>query len=121
MDRIFGLIRPATTPAPIPTPATVAANQQQQIDDELRKLSALPRSVPNWVALDFWLDRKLAHARIQARLEAGRDDYLIAQQGGQRCEKCEQEITPGTAYVHQPGTGGLVQHVRCEGGEGGSR
>lgn len=115
---MFGLNRPRTAyrldrqPAEQAIPATPLTIRLRHIDIELGKLSRQPRTVHVLVALDWWLDRRLALRPVNP----GCGDIMIAGQGGQHCEICEQEIEPGEVIADLPGTGGLVQHVCCPGG-----
>ena len=72
-----------------------------QIDERLAELAAAPRTPWNLAAIDVELDRRLE------------------QRPAPSCERCEQKIA-GDPFETLPGTGGLVVHVRCPGGEGGA-
>lgn len=76
--------------------------RQIHIDEELAKLAEQPRDPWNLAAIDCQLDRRLTVRPAPS------------------CEACEQKIA-GEPYAVQPGTGGLVVHLDCPGGEGGSR
>lgn len=108
---------PAVGIAPVaPTPLTL---RLRHIDIELGKLRTVePRTDITWGALDYWLDRRLV---LRPAVNPGCGDVVVAGQRGQHCEICEREIRPGEIIADQPGTGGLVQHRTCPGGEGGSR
>jgi hypothetical protein len=76
--------------------------RQIHIDDALREIALhQPRTDIQRAAMDVKLDQRLTVRPAPS------------------CERCEEKIA-GEEYEVLPGTGGLVVHVRCPGGEGGS-
>lgn len=73
--------------------------RQIHVDMRLAELAAAPRHPWNLAAIDVELDRRLEIRPAPS------------------CERCEQKIA-GEQFEALPGTGGLVVHVRCPGGEG---
>jgi formylmethanofuran dehydrogenase subunit E len=73
-----------------------------QVDKRLAELATAPRNLWNLAAIDVELDRRLEIRPAPS------------------CERCEEKIG-GEKFAVLPGTGGLVVHVQCPGGEGGSR
>jgi hypothetical protein len=81
---------------------TLGIVRQIHVDMRLAELVAAPRTPWNLAAIDVELDRRLEERPAPS------------------CERCEEKIA-GEPFAVQPGTGGLVVHVRCpDGGEGGS-
>lgn len=65
-----------------------------------------------WVELDRLRAERDAAYEAAARPVA-QAHWVVARDDGRWCERCEAEVRRGEAYEEQPGTGGLVVHIRC--------
>lgn len=100
------------------TGRAVAALQSAADHANLSRTDTLNRAVQVYAGitrLSLWQAIRLVLA------ERATVRRFAAEQGGQWCEICEQEIQPGETIADQPGTGGLVQHVTCPAREGTAR